>query len=122
MRFSETEALNYLKVHNHQMSAPSYYRILAHVKGETMKRLYEIAKTLKERHLERIDELDKIKKEMWKNYHQTKDPFDKVKILKEIRDTQPYISAYDESTQKIIQKTVKQFGKEEDIDLSNLGK
>jgi len=114
MRFSEKESLEYLKAHNHAMGEASYYRILAHVKSETMKRLYEIAKSMKDHHLERIDELALIKKELWRTYHQSTLNADKIRALKVIGELQPWISAYDEATQSILENAVKQFKKEEE--------
>ena len=68
--------------------------------------------------MEWIDDLEKIKKEMWRNYHTESKPYIRVKILKEIKELQPYISAYRESTQSILEGTVKQFGTKEDRALS----
>ena len=120
MRFSEKEALAYMKEHNHEMSGRSYYRILAHVEGETRKRLYEIARTMKERHMERIDELNKIKKELWIQYNEEDVPRFKARILKELKELQPYISAYDEATKSILEESVKQFANEKNINLPEL--
>ena len=118
MRFSEKEALAYLKSKNQDISKATYYRILGNVSSQTRQRLYNIAKNLRDLHMERIDELEKIKKEMWRNYHTESKPYLRVKILKEIKELQPYISAYHESTQSILEETVKQFGTEEDRALS----
>jgi len=120
MRFSEKEALEYLKTHHHEITRATYYRILGHVESETRTRLFEICKTMKEQHLERIDEIDKIKKEMWVQYYREKEPLPKVRILKEIKELQPYVSAYCEATQAILEDSVKQFGDEENIDMSSL--
>lgn len=120
MRFSEKEALEYLRAHNHETTRATYYRILGHVESETRTRLFEICRTMKEQHLERIDEIDKIKKEMWTQYHREKEPLPKVRILKEIKELQPYVSAYNEATQSILEDSVKQFGDEENIDMSSL--
>lgn len=121
MRFSEKESLAYMKLKNHEMVASSYYRILGRVEAETRKRLYEICKTMKERHLERIEELDLIKKEMWIQYHKENVPRFKVRTLKELRELQPYISAYDESTQGILEDAIKQFAHEKNLNLPTLG-
>lgn len=118
MRFSEEDALKYMKANKHEISAPTYYRILGRVESQTRQRLYEIAKNLRAFHMERIDELEKIRKEMWKNYHKEEKPYWRTKILVEIKEIQPYISAYHEATQSILEETVKQFAKEENHPLS----
>ena len=120
MRFSEKESLAYMKGHNHEMSAASYYRILVNIAGEARKRLYEIAKTMKELHLDRIDELHRIKKEMWVQYHKETEPRFKVRILKEIKEVLPWLSAYEEATKSILEEAVKQFVHEENINLPEL--
>jgi len=121
MHFSEKEAMAYLAAHNINISVPTYYRTLGRISAETQKRLFDICKNMKELHLERIDELRTIKKEMWLNYHKEKNPSKKVVILREIKEMQPYLSAYDEATQSILEESVKQFGNQENINLSALG-
>ena len=121
---TEKESLKFMKDHEHEMSASTYYRILGHVEGQTRQRLYEIAKSMKELHMQRIDELEKVRTEMWSQYHKecNRDegkPILAVRILKEIKEVQPYISAYHEATQKILEDTVKKFAYEENIDLSS---
>lgn len=121
MRFDEKEGLAYLKSRGFPMDRSTYYRILGRVDSRTRERLYHIAKDLKDRHLDRIDELYHIKDEMWKNYHREADPVNRTRILREIKEIQPYISAYDEATQGILEESMRLFGKEEDIDLSAFG-
>ncbi len=123
MRFSEKKALEYLKEKGHLMSKSTYYRILGRVSSETSKRLFEICKNMKERHILQIDELETIRTEMWKNYNKCDDPLDKVKILKEIRELIVYISAFDDSTALVIQEVIRNFGKDHEnpnLDLSSL--
>ena len=151
MRFTESEALEYLKSKGHKVSKATYYNYLKDISVDTRKRLYDICKNFNEHHLERIDSIRAIEKQMWKESHMTRkiiikntdsgydkngkkysrtnqeiidiplSPLEKVKILKEIADLQPYISAYEEATQSILEQSIKQFGKEEGVDLSGLG-
>jgi len=121
--YNEKEALEYMEKHEHEMSAATYYRTLGKIEGQTRKRLYEIAKNMRELHMQRIDELEKVRKEMWKQYkleNEREDgkPILAVRILKEIKEVQPYISAYHEATKEILEGTVKQFANEEGINLS----
>ena len=150
MRFSDEEALTYLKDKNKEISRSTYYRILGKVDVETKKRLFDICKNFTTHHLERIDALRVVEKELWVNYHakksiiiQTREdgydennkkyskttaevmqidqtPTEKTKILKDITELQPYISAYEEATQSIMEKSIVQFGREESMDLSFL--
>ena len=151
MRFTESEALEYLKSKGYEISKASYYKYLKDISVDTRKRLYDICKNFNEHHLERIDSLRIVEKELWQTYYmpkkimvQTKEerfdddgkkvtitkqdvidvpqlPLEKAKILKDITELQPYISAYEESTQAILERSAKHFGKEEGIDLSGLG-
>ena len=76
------------------------------VKKRTQERLHLIAaQTFQQQHLDRIDELELIKKLMWENYHlEFGSPYRKVMILKEIKDIQRYISSYYEATPDYIEK------------------
>ena len=150
MRFSERESFAYMESKGHKVSKATYYNYLKDISVKTKKRLYEICKNFNEHHLERIDSIRIIEKQMWKELHMTRkiiikntdsgydkngkkysrtnedvidiplSPLEKVKILKEIADLQPYISAYEEATQSILEQSIKQFGEEEKIDLSSL--
>lgn len=120
MRFSEDEALNYLKSKGYEISARTYYRSLGHVSSETRKRSFEIAKSFLEDHINTVSELENIKKLMYVNYNNEDDPLKKSMILVKITETMiPYISAYREATKQIIHEVKKEIGsKEESINLS----
>lgn len=103
MRLNERESLEYLQTYGFQMSRASLYRHKNNLKKRTRERLSIIAaKTFEEQHLERIDELELIKKLMWENYHKEPAPFKRVIILREIKDVQRYISAYYEATEDFV--------------------
>lgn len=118
----EDAALDYMKEHEHEMSTATYYRILGHIEGQTRQRLFQIAKGMRELHMQRIDELEKVRTEMWDRYEvakkDKKKPLEAVKILKEIKEVQPYISTYHEATRDILEDTVKKFAHEEGLVLS----
>jgi len=109
---SEKDALSYLKEHGHEISKKTYYRTLAKINSETLQRLYEIAKGQKERHRQRIDKLETIEHLLWDNYHTENDPTRRVRILKEIREMQVYLSAFDQGTAGVIEEVIKNFGKD----------
>ena len=121
MRFDEQESLAYLKTRGATMDRSTYYRILGRIDAKTRERLYHIAKNLKDIHLDKIDELYHIKDELWENYHREAEPMNRTRILHEIKEILPYLSAYEEATQGLIEESVRLFGKEEDINLSSLG-
>ena len=112
MRLSEKEALAYMEEHYHKISREKYYRILGRVSSETRKRLFEICKNFKERHMQRIDELETIRRKLWEVFRSTEDENVKLRALKQLTDIQPYISAYDESTAGVIEEVIKNFGKD----------
>ena len=109
---SENDALQYLKEHGYEMHRATYYRTLARIDVESGKRLYEIAKYQKERHRARIDKLEVIEKLMWKNYNKCDDSAKWVRILKEIREMQVYLSAFDQGTAGVIEEVIKNFGRD----------
>ena len=109
---SENGALQYLKEQGYEMHRATYYRTLARIEVESGKRLYEIAKYQKERHRARIDKLEVIESLMWKNYHKCDDPAKCVRILKEIREMQVYLSAFDQGTAGVIEEVIKNFGRD----------
>ena len=76
-------------------------------------KLYEIAREgFVNQHLERIQNLEKVLKEMWKCYQKEKDPLDKAHILWYIVATQPYLGQYHETT-KDVMKSLAEMNKEE---------
>ena len=120
MRLSEKEALAYMEEHEQKISRDKYYRILGRVSSETRKRLFEICKNMKERHMQRIDELETIRKELWEVYNSSTDGNVKLRALKQLREIQPWISAYDESTAGIIKEVIKNFGQDSEPEIPSL--
>ena len=105
MRLKENEALAYLKENGHEMSRMTYYRIKAKVEEKKLARLHEIAKIgFVNQHIERIDQLELIQREMWECYEQEQSPLKKVIILEKIASVQPYLSAYYEATKMVMKE------------------
>ena len=103
--FSEREALSYLDDKGFKIGPATYYRLKNEVKESTHERLNLIAsKEFLSQHLERIDTLRTILKEMWANYHLEKSPFKKVQILEKIEENQVYLSSYYDSTRYIMEQ------------------
>lgn len=121
MRFTEKEALKHLETKGYTISPRTYYNNLGHISSETRKRAFEIAKSFLEDHINTCDELENIKKMMYENYNTEVKPINKTIILVKITEMIPYITAYRESTKKIIEKVKKEVGNQEkDINLSTI--
>ncbi len=118
MRFNEKESLAYLEENHHKMEHATYYRIKGRIEAETLKRINEIGRQFQHQHLARIEELELIRAEMWQNYTLEEVPFKRVMILKEIKEMQPFISAYHEATKHIMEDEVGKVTKQESDSLS----
>ena len=106
MRLTRQQALAYMKGEGYPMSEGTYGRIKARLKSNELKRLHNIAAIgFEQQHLERIDTCELMAQLHWQNYHLEKNPYKKSMILREIRELQPYISAYYDATRKVIQKS-----------------
>jgi hypothetical protein len=105
MNLHENQALKYLDDNGFDISRAEFYRLKNEIKESTQERLNLIAsKEFLSQHLERIDTLRTILKEMWANYHQEKSPFKKVQILEKIEENQLYLSSYYDFTRYVLQQ------------------
>lgn len=87
LHISEKESLSYLKDRGFTISRAEFYRLKKEVQESTQERLNLIAsKEFLTQHMERIDTLRVILKEMWINYHIENNPSKKVQILEEIEE------------------------------------
>tara|TARA_R110000823_G_scaffold159226_1_gene290650 strand:+ start:90 stop:509 length:420 start_codon:yes stop_codon:yes gene_type:complete len=120
MRLTGKEAVLYMRARGTSISLKHYYKVKGKIDSEKLNRLHEIGKYgFVDQHLERIDNLELVQELLWKNYwkvHLMK-PDTALRILREIREIQPYLSAYYEATKHIIQKDNGQGS----INLSSLG-
>ena|SRR5687768_12172537 len=95
-----------------------YFRIKQYMKEHQLDRLFEIAKEgFVSQHLDRIDDLISIKKEMWECYYAQKkiDPLKAAQILAMLMQVQPYISQYYEASKLIMEKVRRAQGVATDI-------
>jgi hypothetical protein len=107
MNLHEKESLQYLDKNGYSISTAEFYRLKKQVKEKTQERLNLIAsKEFLSQHLERIDTLRTILKEMWANYHLEKNPTKRVQILEKIEENQLYLSSYYDSTRYVLQQAV----------------
>jgi hypothetical protein len=102
MRMTEIEALSHLKIKGFQISPAKFYRIKKDMEDTMFERLSRIAsREFVSQHLERIDQLELVIKEMWRNYEVESNPSKKVVILQAITQVQPLLSQYYEATAEI---------------------
>jgi len=123
MNLSEKESLDHLKEKGYEMSKRTYYRILEQTSSETKKRLYDIAKNQEQNMLDRIDTFKALEKSLWDDHNKCDDILLRLKISREIRDLQQYISAYNKATASVIEDVVENFEKDYEYqapDLSSL--
>lgn len=120
MRLTGKEAVSYLQARGTRISVKHYYKVKSKLDSEKLSRLHEIGSYgFVDQHLDRIENLELVQELLWKNYwkvHVVK-PDIALRVLREIREVQPYLSAYYEATKHIIQKDNGQGS----INLSSLG-
>ena len=98
MRYSEIESLAYIADNYKQIESTRYYEIKRTLKDKLVEEGYRITSKngLFEQHMMRIQTLETIEKEQWKNYKSEVKPILKSAILERIQNLQVYLSsAYD---------------------------
>lgn len=106
MRLTRAQALSYLEEEGFPMSNSTYGRIKRDLKNNQLQRLNFIAGYgFEQQHLERIDTCELMLKLHWQNYWEEKSAYRRSLILREIRDLQPLVSAYYDSTRSVLKST-----------------
>lgn len=104
MQMHQNQALEYLDKNGYDISRAEYYTLKNELKESSQERLNLIAsKEFLIQHLERINTLRTILKEMWANYYLEKNPTKRVQILESIEENQLYLSSYYNSTRYVLQ-------------------
>ena len=118
MQMSMPQALEYLRVQGFEMKQHSLENWRTKIKKKTREYLHIIAGlTFEKQHLDRINELELIKKLMWDAYREEEKPLNQVRILSEIKDVQRYLSAYYEATPDFISnKSLESYRKKYNVD------
>jgi hypothetical protein len=107
LNLHDKEALAYLGDRGYSISRMELYRLKNEIKENTTERLNLIAsEEFMAQHLERIDMLKTIQKELWNNYHLEKNPTKRADILMEIAELQTYLSSYYDSTRYVLQQAI----------------
>ena len=118
------QATDYLATRGIQLSAKAYQDKLKEIEVKAPERLNAVSREFTTSHLEHIEKLDMVETELWTLYRKKKqvvrmidteegkvpqvvemdqDPVELTKILREIREIQPYKSAYREATRKVLE-------------------
>ena len=116
MKFSEKESIEYLKGKGYDISVRYLRQLKKGIRDNRQDWLDSIAKSgFIDAHLEAIDNLNHIKKEMWLQYLVEKSPYKKVEILTQIANLEPYISEYYAQTKKVMENKEFRSYQEKDI-------
>jgi hypothetical protein len=109
-QYSNKQVLDYLKDQGFEVSNTTLKRDRNYIKRSSIPRLYQIAKVgFEDQHIQRIEKLEMIEKEMWTNYNNITDPYKRILSLERIANLQPIISAYYDSTRYVLEtSTTKQ--------------
>ena len=107
LNISEKESLSYLENKGYKISPAEFYRIKNEIKQSAPERMNLIASTeFLQQHMERIDMLRTIQKEMWANYHLEKNPTKKANVLMQLAELQKYLAAIYDSTRYVLQQSI----------------
>ena len=107
MRLSTQHSLQYLKDNGFSLSRATYFRHKKELEEKKLQRLSHLANIgFEDQHLARIDGLELIEKKMWEEFNKEKEPSQRVQILKDIAQIQPYLSSYYEATKYIVDKRI----------------
>ena len=120
------EATDYLATRAIPLTPQAYKKRLNEIEAKTTQRLHDISLEFSKSHLEHVDKLDLLEIELWGLYRRKKqvvrmvdsedgkiplvvemeqDPVELTKILREIREIQPYKSAYREATRAVLENS-----------------
>jgi len=102
-RLTIEQSLKHMKQQGFPMSQSTFSRMKRTLKKNELKRLHHIAAIgLEPQHLKRLETLENLERLMWENYHKEKAHYRKVWILNQIKELQPYISTYYETTKAVM--------------------
>lgn len=106
----------FLTAKGYPMPKSTFYRKLGTVKAKRREQLYDIAKNYAEGTADRINTFHTLESKLFDILEKTTDNMVKVRVIKEIKELQYDITAFEESTQGTIQTDVKLFGDQESRD------
>jgi len=105
-RLSNQKTLEYLKQFGYDISNNTLKRDRKKIRDNALPRLYAMAKIgYVDQHINRIDKMEMIEKEMWANYENITDPYKAILALEKIANLQPILSAYYDSSRYVLEKS-----------------
>ena len=104
MRLKEKEAMAFLKAEGHGISTATYWRTRGDLEATKQKRLFEIGQHgFEDQHTWRIDTLETVEKELWRQFITETRPYFKAKILVMIAEIQPYLAIFYRTVKRVIE-------------------
>lgn len=105
-QLSLTQSLIYLHEQGFECSPATLKRDKKFIKDNSLIRLYQLAKIdFRTQHLERKEKLELLEKGMWQDLEQCPDAYKRCKIREMIANLLPIISAYQDSTRYVLEKS-----------------
>ena len=94
MRFSEKEGIAYLATHGYDVK-PAEYKSIGAKRHEAARRMLKhVSNNMAEHHANDMHTLELIEKDLWQMYHRCSKDRDKLVVLRDLRDLQPFKAAY----------------------------
>lgn len=109
---TEKEAVEYLKTIGHKMGLRTFQTHKKQIRDNSTARLFYIAKGAKDEQMKIIDELNTIKSQLWILFNESNtETIEKIRILREIREVIPHITAATAAIPNIIKEVIQNFQK-----------
>lgn len=105
-QYSIKKSLEYLQQEGFDVSDKTLQRDKNFIKKNSLLRLYQLAKIdFRTFHQEHKEEIEMLKREMYKNYEKIIDPYKRILAIERIANLIPIISAYEDTAQYVIEKS-----------------
>lgn len=105
-QYTTKQSLTYLREEGFDVTERTLSRDKNLIKKNSLIRLYQLAKIdFRALHQERKEELEMLKREMYKNYNQITDPYKKILAIERITNILPILSAYEDTARYVLEKS-----------------
>ena len=108
---SDPEIAHYLKSRGHEITVPNVRMRRFGMKDTANQRMLELAKNLPAFHIERINELMAIRRDLWEVRRAATKPADQIAADKALMELQTYLSTFAEATQYVVEEHNRIFGR-----------
>lgn len=119
MGLGSQAALEYLEEAGYTMDRRTLYRHQRRLDEDSLSRLHKIARSMRELHLDHVEEIRTIHEEMWSQYSKANaagEPRDAAAILDMIMKSMPIRSAYEEATQAVMEDAARRLQEERPLE------